>query len=132
MRPSFLHRLGVALVAATFLVGGAEHWFGLETCPHHDAAFVGHGTAGAESSEQHAHHGAPSEAPDSDSAEHGPCDCIGPCASPSPTALPVAASFAIAAGVERVETSVSSPRDFVSPQLVPFLLPYAHAPPSLG
>ncbi|MEQ1855703.1 MAG: hypothetical protein ABL963_04480 [Longimicrobiales bacterium] len=132
MRPSALHRLAVALVATTFLFGGAEHWFGLETCPHHDAAFVGHGTSDAEDAGHHAHHGGSSDAPESGGAEHGPCDCIGPCATPSPTALPATASFVAAASFERVEISVSPPRDFVPPQFVPFLLPYAHAPPSLG
>jgi hypothetical protein len=132
MITSALHRLAVTLVAATFLLGGAEHWFGLEACPHHDAAFVGHGVSEAEGADHHAHHGGSSEAPESDSGEHGPCDCIGPCASPSPTAIPTTASAAIAASFERVEISVSRPREFVPRQFVPYFLPYAHAPPSLG
>ncbi len=137
MKLSALHRIAAGVVAAVFLTSAAEHWFGVDPCPHHDEAFVAADVSDAGAPSQHAHHSGSSESSDSDSEDsdsedHGPCDCIGPCATPSPTALPASASREIAGTFERVEISVSPPRDFVLPQFVPYLLPYAHAPPSLG
>ncbi len=132
MRLSHLHRIAVGFVAAVFWIGGADHWFGFDPCPHHDAAFISADGSGSEVGDHHAHHGGSSDESESDSGDHGPCDCIGPCAVPSPTALPATESFAIAGTLEYLTVSVSRPRDFVPPQVVPFLLPYAHAPPSLG
>ncbi len=129
---SALHRIAAGLVAAIFLTSGAEHWFGFNPCPHHDAALVVAGVSDGGTGDHHAHHAGSSEAPESDSGDHGPCACIGPCASPAPTALPAAESGEVAGSFERVEIAVSPPRDFVLPQFVPYLLPYAHAPPSLG
>jgi len=137
VKRSALHRFGAVLAAACFLFGGAEHWLGFDPCPHHEGAFL---FAAASLSEEaghaghHTHHGAIAEPSDSesDSGGHGPCDCVGPCASPAPPALPVGSSHATLATFERVEPFASRPRDVVPQQPVPFLLPYAHAPPELG
>jgi hypothetical protein len=131
VRSSALHRIAAGLVAAFFLFGGAEHWFGLDPCPHHEAAVVGaDGEAG--SSGHHAHHSGSSEASEPGSEEHGPCSCVGTCAAPPATALPVASTYAATVGIEHVEILASRAPELVAPQFVPFLLPYAHAPPSLG
>jgi hypothetical protein len=117
-------------VAASFLLGGAEHSYGFDPCPHHDAALVE--VLGVGAAEGHAHHAGSSDSSESHADDHGPCSCVGPCATPAPIALPATPADAIAVAFESVEVSESRPRDFVPPPFVPFLLPYAHAPPSLG
>jgi hypothetical protein len=135
MRHSPIQRLAAGFLAALYLLGGAEHWLGVDPCPHHDAAFFAAGIvdAGDAHGAHHAHHGT-ADASDSGSEadDHGPCACIGPCATPSPTALPSSVTHVVAAAFEQVESSPAPARDFVAPQYTPFLLPYAHGPPSLA
>jgi len=131
VRHSALHRIAVGLVAAFVMLGGAEHWFGFDPCPHHEGAFFVEAAESA-SGGHHAHHGGSADASESDSEGHGPCDCVGPCATPSPTALPATASFAAWGTLERVEVAAAPLPAVVPQQPVPYRLPYAHAPPFLG
>jgi hypothetical protein len=124
VRPTALHRIAAALIAALFVFGGAEHGSGLDPCPHHDAAIL--------VADHHAHHAGSSGGSHSGSEEHGPCACVGPCATPPAAPLPSTASRTVAVAFERVVLSPIPARDIAAPQFVPFLLPYAHAPPSLG
>jgi len=125
-----LERSAAGLLAVLYLFGGAEHWLGVDPCPHHDAAFYEAGIVDAGDSGHHEHHGGTSEP--SESEDHGPCMCVGPCATPPPVALPSTTSHAIAVALERVESQPAPSRDAAPLQFLPYLLPYAHAPPSLG
>jgi hypothetical protein len=131
MRHSAPQRIAAGFLAVLYLLGGAEHWLGIDPCPHHDAAFFEAGIVDAEHAAHHAHQGS-SDSNESDAGHDGPCACIGPCTTSSPTAVPSATTHAIAAAFERVQSAPASAGDFVAPQFVPYLLPYAHAPPFLG
>jgi hypothetical protein len=68
--------MAAGLVAAMFLLGGAEHWFGSDPCPHHEGVVVATGIAeatGAEQHAQHARHADDSDGSESHTEEHGPC-----------------------------------------------------------
>jgi hypothetical protein len=131
MKHCATHRIAAGLVAALYLLGGAQHWLVVDPCPHHDAALFQAGLVDAGDAGHHAH-GASTQSESSDPEDHGPCGCVGPCATPSPTALPSSATLTIAGVLERVESVPTPPREIAPQQFVPFLLPYAHAPPSLA
>jgi len=102
-------------------------------CPHHEALPVGHGDAASHPA-GHAETGgsrwagaAPADAP-----HNGPCTCVDSCPAGVGQPLPVAADARPTAPAP--QASALRPRDAGRnpARLVPYLLPYAIAPPSIG
>lgn len=131
----------VSLVALFPLAAGGELLPG-HLCPHHDAAFVGGGHATGEAAHGpgsgtpmpvHARPGdaaGPTGGPDPGSPDEPthPCTCIGSCHAGGAVALLAEGPVLHATSSTR---PVVAPRTSADPVLapVPYLLPYANAPP---
>jgi hypothetical protein len=126
-----LHRAAIGLLGGLFLLAGVGEPFAVDPCAHHAPIRTDTGIAeGAHTG--HDHHEGGGGSTDSSSGHENACTCLGACVTGSPTALPESTALTIAATFERIWRPSAQPGDFVLPGFVPFLLPYAHAPPSLG
>jgi|SRR5690606_11182951 hypothetical protein len=119
----------LGLTVLLFLAGLVDLIAG-HGCPHHDALPV---SRADEAVHPAGHAGAPDNgAAPADAPQHGPCTCVDSCPAGIGEPLPVAADARPVPLAER--GSVPGPRDpgRLPTRLVPYLLPYAHAPPPIG
>lgn len=126
-----LRRLAAFWLALVFLLATAGEGYGYAHCAHHNpeaARGAAAGTAG---------HGAHAEvAPSPEHPEHSaPCSCLGTCQVGGGGAVMLAG--APAGAVVSVQTVLAARPPLPAhrsllPRLLPYLLPYAQAPPVVG
>src|SRR5688572_4438245 len=118
-------RVPALLLALVFLFAGTAEGMGVHRCPHHD---VLPGTQGAATHDHGAAHHA--QADDPGTPAHESCTCMGACQPGGVATLPDGGSADITfdSTTDRHVTQWSPPSDRAT--LVPFLLPFANAPPS--
>lgn len=151
--------LAALLAASVLLFGSTGEALGVHACAHHshlpghpageagNAAHDAHGTHGAHDAAAapaagHAHPAHAAPAPDAadcasvaeteggheDRPAHGGCTCLGGCPV-APVALPMEGAGALRAPPS-VAVRAAHPRpDAFRARLLPYLLPYGHAPP---
>lgn len=118
-------RVFALLWAAAFLLSSAGDGFGAHACPYHDAP-------AAEHLADHGASHAPTSEPGSEGHE-GPCTCLFACQASVGVAL--AAAPPVVVGTERVEVAygpLDHPQDLLIRRTLPYFIPFANAPPSLG
>lgn len=107
------------------LLTGSGDAFGVHACPHHDAvsqaAMAQAGHAGMHG------HGAGHDAP-ADAEDHGACTCLGACFTATAAPLPRAVLLPVARVVS-VSTPATSTVALPRRGRLPYVLPYATAPP---
>ena len=123
-------RVPALLLALIFLFAGTAEGMGVHRCPHHDVLT---GTAqAAELQGADAEHGAGHHAHTADTGApaHENCTCMGACQPGGVATLPDggSADLDLDATTDRHVTSWSPHSNRAA--LVPFLLPFANAPPS--
>lgn len=116
-------RLTALLAAVLFFLAWGGEAVGVHACPHHAGI---HPVPGAHAEMDHS--GGDHHKPDA--PQHGECTCVSGCPSVAGSLLPVDID---AVGIQ-VAVALIGPRPFPptesSTQLVlPYVLPYAHAPP---
>jgi hypothetical protein len=127
------HRLIALWASIVLLLNGSVDAFGVHPCPHHDA--VAHAPQAASGMAESGHHGAHGHGgahhaptPDEPGGHAETCTCLGSCLTgtgaplPDPPVLP-------AAPVTRVRPARIAGDVAVLPGRLPYLLPYATAPP---
>ncbi len=103
---------------------------GLHPCPHHSPAAA---PAAVEARADHgASHGAHAPPPGHDTQEHGACTCVGSCIACAVDLPPTAREVRVRVASE-FSASAPLPTDTPAlPERVPYLLPYATAPPTVA
>jgi hypothetical protein len=134
-----------ASLCLLFLFGGwSADAHDLHACPHHGLPVVAAGTddagarqAGSDDQAEH-HHGAhgeahaeahPEPASGDESHGHGPCTCIGDCSGPPAAELPRSTGPEAREPASFADTEVPQSPVLPTQQLLPYVLPYALAPP---
>lgn len=136
---STLRRLPGLLAVLAYLGAWGGDVLALSDCPQHDGKIVSGLTApeldpgvdrGVEGGHEHGNaHGPQSHEGDHD---HGPCDCIGDCVGASAASTPVRGSAQLAPVASSEPVDLAPASDLLARIHLPFVLPYATAPPSVA
>lgn len=118
-----LRRVTGAFLALTFVLAGATGAAGARPCAHHD----GMSAEAAHVADGHDDH-ATSVPSETAPKGHGGCACLGDCAAASAVAIPEAPRSIMAETPVLATTRVH--RSDPSYRHVPYLVPFAHAPPA--
>ncbi len=139
------HRIAPGLLAALFVLAQASGAAGARPCPHHDGpGATGEAVAAPEAEREpshpggghphaapaapHAQHAAAADAPgDRHDDAHEGCACLGECSTAPAVVLPEASE--IRATVDPPRPPFEGETRPAPAGLVPYLVPFAHAPP---
>lgn len=120
-------RLTALAAALLFLLSGAGDVLGAHPCAHHDALAPGH--AADATGAHHAHHAHDAGAPAPAEHDGAPCSCAGTCSAAAGVAMPRAPETTFAPPAVASAAPAYADHARLPGRLLPYLLPYAQAPP---